>query len=266
MPVEELKAHAIQDYDTDSAKLYDDVVSCTQHKYILGYTLKTLAGDVTKLRCLDAGCGNGEYMRHFYANGASFCAGVDLSKENLDIAAANHKVFGVPKDSMSYTQADLTKPKPISTEQFDLAVSNAVVCYASSQDELLGFMSFAHVNLKPGGRFIVINTRQALPLAARDELQNLVGVRYDVQPEEAFSPMVGEWPNGWKGYCNYIPAENVEKALKDAGFSVEQRDLLVDPDADAGVDLKRVAELVPYNVFVATKPTESDNHAPCTVM
>jgi 2-polyprenyl-3-methyl-5-hydroxy-6-metoxy-1,4-benzoquinol methylase len=160
---EALKANAIKDYDQETAKLYDGVVSCTQHKYILGHTLKTLAGDVTGLRCLDAGCGNGEYMRHFYEKGASFCAGVDLSNENLDIAKANHKASGVPEGVMSYIQGDLTKPKPVNSGKFDLVVSNCVVCYASNQEELLGFMKMAHVNLKVGGRFVLINTRQALP-------------------------------------------------------------------------------------------------------
>jgi SAM-dependent methyltransferase len=153
-------------------------------------------------------------MRHFYEKGASFCAGVDLSNENLDIAKANHKASGVPEGVMSYIQGDLTKPKPVNSGKFDLVVSNCVVCYASNQEELLGFMKMAHVNLKVGGRFVLINTRQALPQNMRDELESLVGVRYDIQPEEPFLPMVGEWPNGWKGYCNYVPQDNVDKSFE----------------------------------------------------
>jgi 2-polyprenyl-3-methyl-5-hydroxy-6-metoxy-1,4-benzoquinol methylase len=193
-------------------------------------------------------------MRHFYEKGASFCAGVDLSCENLEIAKAGHKAAGIPESMLSYHQADLTKPKPIAGEKFDVVTSCAVVCYAGNQQELQGFMSMAYTNLKAGGRFIVINTRQALPVDMRDELESLVGVRYDIEPKESFLPMVGEWPNGWKGYCNYIHQDNVEKALIDAGFSVERRSLLVDPNSPTHVDVKRISELVPYNAFVAIKP------------
>lgn len=246
------------DYDDGMAQRYDEVTRCTQHKHILAVTLKKLVGDVNGKACLDAACGNGVYMHHLHQQGAAFVAGVDLSQKNLEIARAQHALEKVPEASMGYVQADLSEPQLFAGHPFDLVIMSCVVCYSSSQEQLGGFFKTAFMNLKPGGRLVLVNTRASLPTAERDELTELTGIKYDVEPASPYAPVNFAWPNGWAGTTNFVPASEINTVLSKAGFQVKPESLCIDTEYKGEINLERLAQLVPYDAFVATRPDTAD--------
>jgi ubiquinone/menaquinone biosynthesis C-methylase UbiE len=245
--------NVIADYDDKMCDLYDNVTQSTQHKYVMGYTLMSLAGDLQGLSCLEIGCGNGDYMTQLYEKGAVRIAGADLSKENLVLAERKHKEKGVPQNVMSYLQTNLTQPSQIADGSFDVALCACVVCYSEDRDALIGFMKTASTNLKQGGRFVCVNTRMALPLELRDELVALTGNKYSVQPEKPYSSVELEWANGWKAQTSYVPADEVKSAMIEAGFEVTEEKMQADPAFKGNVDMSRLLQLLPYDAFIGIK-------------
>lgn len=232
---------------------YDGVTQCVQHKHILAHTLMSLAGDVKDLSCLEVGCGNGDYMYQLYQRGARRVVGADLSAENIDLAKQKHQQNGVPQTVMDYCQADLTKPQVFGGGAFDVALCSCVVCYSENRSDLMGFMQTAYTNLKPGGQFVCLNTRIAMPKEIRDEHTQMTGIKYSVEPQIPYSTVAFEWPNGWKGAAFWVPTDELKSAMTEAGFEVTQMPLQTDSSYQGDMDLQRLVKLVPYDAFVGIK-------------
>ncbi|HPQ39960.1 MAG TPA: class I SAM-dependent methyltransferase, partial [bacterium] len=105
-------------------------------------------GDVTGLRVLDCGCGEGRFCRMLAARGAAYVLGLDLC-EPMIASAREMPVAGV-----EYRKADAQVLDFLGDRTFDLAVSYLNQC------DLPDFMANTREVfrvLKPGGRFVVAN-------------------------------------------------------------------------------------------------------------
>src|SRR5262245_22868334 len=120
-----------------------------------------LAGDVSGLAVLDAGCGTGYLSRKLRDRGA-VVTGVDLAGRMIEIARARYPDIDFRIDSC-------TELASCQDGTFDLVVSNYVLM---DTPELGAVMrGFARV-LKPGGAAVVVFSHPCFPQGAADVSEN----------------------------------------------------------------------------------------------
>ncbi|MFF7560274.1 class I SAM-dependent methyltransferase [Streptomyces pseudovenezuelae] len=108
-----------------------------------------LAGDVTGLRVLDAGCGAGHYITELRARGAAEVVGVEGSATLLRHARAR---VG-DDEAVALHQHDLEEPLGfLSDDSFDLVVMALVHHHLEARRQLL---AETHRVLRPGGTLLV---------------------------------------------------------------------------------------------------------------
>jgi 2-polyprenyl-3-methyl-5-hydroxy-6-metoxy-1,4-benzoquinol methylase len=105
-------------------------------------------GDVTGLRVLDCGCGEGRFCRILAERGAGYVMGLDLCEEMI-LAAMEIEVAGV-----EYRVADVQDLGFLGDGSFDLAVSYLNHC---DLPDFSGNTREVFRILRPGGRFVVAN-------------------------------------------------------------------------------------------------------------
>jgi ubiquinone/menaquinone biosynthesis C-methylase UbiE len=123
------------------------------------FTLMDLIGDPTGLSALDLACGEGFYTRLIRHRGAARVHGLDLSEGMIALAQAQEarQPLGV-----TYAVADareLSDEDPV-----DLTVAAYLLNYARTREELQAMCDGIARSLKPGGRFVTVNTNPALDL------------------------------------------------------------------------------------------------------
>jgi len=123
------------------------------------YSTRLALGDITGLAVLDIGCGSGVYTRRFADWGASTVVGIDVSEGMLATARATELSR---QTRIQYLQRDASAPNPAGDPElegrFDLVASVYAICYATSEEELVGFFTTARRALKPAGRRLVVTT------------------------------------------------------------------------------------------------------------
>ncbi|MER6491439.1 class I SAM-dependent methyltransferase [Streptomyces griseorubiginosus] len=108
-----------------------------------------LAGDVTGLRVLDAGCGAGHYITELRARGAAEVVGVEGSARLLD--HARDRVGDDPAVTLHHH--DLEEPLAfLPDDSFDLGVVALVHHHLEARRELLAEL---HRVLRPGGTLLL---------------------------------------------------------------------------------------------------------------
>ncbi len=129
---------------------------------------------------LDLACGEGHYTRLLKQGGADRVSGVDLSPRMIALAreAEQREPLGI--DYLVGDVLDLDPP-----ERFDIVAAAYLLNYASSRQELRAMCEAIARALKPGGRFVTVNTRPGL--AFRD---------IDYTPYGFERIFVGEMPEG----------------------------------------------------------------------
>ncbi len=199
------------------------------------FTLLELVGDPTGLAVLDLACGEGFYSRLLRHHGAARVKGLDLSERMIALAEAQEarQPLGV-----TYAVADareLSEGQPV-----DLAVAAYLLNYARNREELQAMCDGIARSLKPGGRFVTVNTSPAL------DFRNAPSYRkYGFE-----TAVVGTWGEGalirWTFHLgdgpfvieNYhLNAAVHEEALHRAGFSeVRWHPAKLSPDAPVDQD------------------------------
>ena len=246
-------------YGEQGAEQYDWVADeSLPHRYVGKYSIFKACGDPTGLSVLDCACGNGAYLLKMLDSGAAKATGVDWSSHNLDIATASLLRAGYNEGRFETLQADLSKPAAYHGGPYDLILMNFAVCYASTFEELRAWTDNAFINLAPGSRLVLSNTRMALPEPECSELASKFGIQYkslgDGSSAKSFDRGTVTFPNGWEAETAYIAGETLGRAIREAGFStVEKIDMEPDPGYSGAEDIRRLASLVPYDLFVATK-------------
>lgn len=120
------------------------------------YTIRQLLGDVTGLRVLDAGCGDGIYTRRLIDMGAERVIAVDKTEGMIDLAKNNSTGHGGKyENKVEYHLSPM--------EDFwgkgdcDLVLGSYLLNYAKSPEELMAYCRAVASHLKQGGYFIVFN-------------------------------------------------------------------------------------------------------------
>jgi ubiquinone/menaquinone biosynthesis C-methylase UbiE len=122
-------------------------------KHIEAYTYFNLIGDLTGKDVLDLACGDGFYTRQFKLRGASNVVGVDLSAGMIALAEELEKAKPL---SLTYVCCDAAA---ISFDkQYDLICASYLLNYAHDEQSLKAMCDAIFKHLKPGGRFITINS------------------------------------------------------------------------------------------------------------
>ena len=172
------------------------------------FTLMDLIGDPTGLSVLDLACGEGFYSRLIRHRGAARVHGLDLSEGMIALAQAQEARHA----------RELSDDDPV-----DLTVAAYLLNYARNREELQAMCDGIARSLKPGGRFVTVNTNPALDLTAAPSYR-----KYGFE-----TTAVGQWQEGtpiqWTfhledgssfGLENYhLGVAAHEDAFERAGFS-----------------------------------------------
>jgi 2-polyprenyl-3-methyl-5-hydroxy-6-metoxy-1,4-benzoquinol methylase len=207
-------------------------------------------GDVSGLRVLDCGCGEGRFSRMMVSRGAEYVLGLDSCEPMIE--AARELESGVDE----YRVADVQDLGFIDDSTFDVVISYLNQCdlpdFASNTREVLRA-------LKPGGRFIIANLhpmRSATGGWHKDETgRKLHAVldNYFDESERLWQVWGEDLTNFHRSLSTYL------NGFLDAGFVITR---VVEPSV-ALSDLKQYPELedelrVPnFIIYVLDKPSQA---------
>lgn len=124
---------------------------------IESYTLMGLVGDLERQAVVDLACGEGFYTRLLRRHGAARVVGVDISEGMIRLAreAESADPLGI-----EYRVGDALCLDVPAT--FDLAVAAYLLNYARNADELVAMYRSAARCLRPGGRFVAVNSNPGM--------------------------------------------------------------------------------------------------------
>ena len=173
-------------------------------------------GDITGKSVLDLACGEGFYSREFVRQGAARVVGVDSSAGMISLARAAERTdpLGIEYVVSDVRDLDLG-------ERFDLVAAAFLLNYACDGSQLLDMCRSVRRHLKPGGRFVTINSNPEIGTE-----------RADYKPYGFERLLPGDLRNGcgytWRNYQNdasfdvevyYLDVATHEQAFTAAGLT-----------------------------------------------
>jgi ubiquinone/menaquinone biosynthesis C-methylase UbiE len=202
--------------------------------HIEAFTLMELVGNPTGKAVLDVACGEGFYTRLIRQRGAARVVGVDLSKGMVELARKQETAHRL---GIEYVQGDaMALDMP---EQFDVVVAAYLLNYARDRQELAAMCRGIAGALKPGGRFVTVNSNPALDFRTAPSYRKY---GFETSLPDGFregSPItwtfhLEDGPFSIENY--YLDVAIHEQALREAGLSeVHWRaPRLAPPGADHG--------------------------------
>ncbi|WP_363347092.1 class I SAM-dependent methyltransferase [Methylocystis echinoides] len=150
---------------TDYDPIAEEYQRAKQHPWrihIEAYTLDQLIPALDGQSALDVACGEGHYTRRLRARGAAHVIGVDLSARMIELAQAQEAKR--PLGGVEYRIGD-GKDLPFEGA-FDLAFAAYFLNYAHDRRELQQMCDAVARSLKPGGRFVTVNSSPMLDFGA----------------------------------------------------------------------------------------------------
>jgi SAM-dependent methyltransferase len=121
------------------------------------FTLMGLVGDPSGQSVVDLACGEGYYTRLLRRAGADRVVGVDLSQRMIELARAEEVDHPLGIDYVAGDARELHLPGT-----FDLALAAYLLNYARNREELTAMCHALAGCLRPGGRFVTVNTNPGL--------------------------------------------------------------------------------------------------------
>ncbi len=200
--------------------------------HVEAFTLLGVIGELAGRTVLDLACGEGFYSRILRAQGAARVTGVDLSEKMIALAQQREAELA---QGIRYLVGD--GRKLALGEEHDLVVAAYLLNYATSREELAAMLRGIACSLKPGGRFVTMNSNPAFHFPAAPSFR-----------QYGFETRVpGEWREGapfhWLIHLEDGPIEienyhlsvaTHEQACREAGFSaVRWHSLRVSPTGEA---------------------------------
>lgn len=122
-------------------------------QHVESFALFELVGDLTNKSVLDLACGEGFHTRVLKQKGAKRVLGVDISAGMIDLA---RKEEARQPLGIEYIVQDVKKLNL--SEQFELVFAAYLLNYAGSKEQLLHMCQAITRHVKPGGRFVTINS------------------------------------------------------------------------------------------------------------
>ncbi len=180
---------------------------------LLDPAMLSLCGNVSGLRVLDCGCGEGRLCRIMVERGAGFALGVDSCPPMIEAA----RELQTNRDE--YRVADAQDLSFLRPSTFDLALSCLNHCdlpeYEANIREVFRV-------LRPGGRFLVANLhpmRSASGMWQRDES----GVKQHVIVDDYFDETERQWRMMGVDFTNFHRSlESQVNAFLGVGFRLER--------------------------------------------
>jgi SAM-dependent methyltransferase len=215
--------------------------------YLESSSLLALIGDPSGLEVLDLACGEGFYARLLRQRGAVRVLGVDLSAGMIELARAQEAVHGL---GVAYQVGD-ARDVPLHGA-CDLVVAAYLLNYARDRAELQTMYGAIARYLKPGGRFVTVNTNPALDFSAAPSYR-----RYGFEtalsgPARDGAPLTWTFhlPDGSFSLENYcLGTESHEAAMHDAGLrDIRWHALQVSPEGHAAMPPGE------WDIFLAAPP------------
>jgi toxoflavin synthase len=184
--------------------------------HIEAFSLLDLIGQPAGLNIVDLACGEGFYTRMVRQKGAARVTGVDLSDGMIELARkqeAEHRL------GIEYLVGDARYVEL--NEKCDLVMSAYLLNYAHERGELRAMCHGIARCLKPGGRFVTVNSSPRLHFPSAPSYR-----KYGFETK-----VVGDWREGapitWTFYLddgsfeieNYYLDQSIhEEAFRAAGF------------------------------------------------
>jgi ubiquinone/menaquinone biosynthesis C-methylase UbiE len=184
--------------------------------HIEAFTLMKLIGDPTGKAVIDVACGEGFYTRMIRHRGAAKVTGVDLSAKMIELAQASEVQHRLGIDYVIGDGRDLM----VATD-YDLAVAAYLLNYARDRAELNAMCTGIARSLKPGGRFITVNSNPACDFPTAPSYR-----KYGFETSVVL-PFYEGAPITWTFYLEdgpfdienyFLSVESHEVALRAAGF------------------------------------------------
>jgi len=124
--------------------------------HIEAFTLMKLVGDPTGKSVIDIACGDGFYTRMIRRRGAAKVAGVDISEKMIGLAQASETQQRLGIEYIVGDGRDIGV-----AAHYDLALAAYFLNYAHDRTELSAMCRGIARCLKPGGRFMTVNSNPA---------------------------------------------------------------------------------------------------------
>jgi len=144
------------DYDTIAQDYKRAKLQPWRH-YIESFTLMGLVGGLAGKSVVDVACGEGYYTRLLRQRGAAKVVGIDLSERMVQLALAQEAENPLGVEYLIGDGKSLALE-----EEYDLAVAAYLLNYAQNREELEAMCRGIAGCLKPGGRFVTVNTNPRL--------------------------------------------------------------------------------------------------------
>jgi ubiquinone/menaquinone biosynthesis C-methylase UbiE len=200
--------------------------------HVEAYTLMRLVGNPAGKIVIDVACGEGFYTRMIRRRGAAKVTGVDLSKKMIQLARAREAEQRLGIDYIVGDGGNLGLPA-----DYDLAVAAYFLNYAHNRKELIAMCSGVARCLKPGGRFVTVNSNPACDFPSAPSYR-----KYGFEARIAGSFCEGA-PITWTFHLEdgpfevenyFLSVETHEAALRAAGFrDIRWRRPLLSPEGKA---------------------------------
>lgn len=216
---DEILAQTRRNYDNFSE-------SFSQTREYVPEEISRLLNDFVKKgdKVIDIGCGNGRLYPFFENKETDYC-GVDVSKKLTKIAADKY-----PNANFAIGDALCL---PFAADEFDLAVSLAVLHHIPSRAYRAKFFQEAYRVLKPGGRLIaaVWDLRPASMIKQKKwkQLRNFFAAQIKIILGAAkldFGDFFIPWQNKYPRYHHVFFLRGLEGLAKSAGLAVEKSGVL----------------------------------------
>jgi 2-polyprenyl-3-methyl-5-hydroxy-6-metoxy-1,4-benzoquinol methylase len=121
--------------------------------HVEAHTLSRMLGDVTGLDVLDLACGEGYYSRWLRRKGAAMVIGADLSADMIALAREQEEQHPL---GIGYIHAPAEQLGMVG--QFDVVTAAYLLNNAPTKSHLEAMCRTIAANLRPGGRFVAINS------------------------------------------------------------------------------------------------------------
>ena len=144
----------LQDYsDPEKMSVYSkiNVFVSALHTYNLELAVRT-----KDMVVLDLPCGDGNYVRKFFRDGATKVIASDIVPYQIEVAKTKDREAGIPEGFVEYYVHDARVPKKFSSTLADVCYSVHLFCFAEDYTQLRAMARTINMNVKPGALCAVI--------------------------------------------------------------------------------------------------------------